>query len=54
MIDALSAYRNSGIDVINDVMRTTVNDELKIHTVNYQEVKEFSEMARFRSKLVNN
>jgi hypothetical protein len=31
VIDALSAYGNNGIDAINDVMRTTVNDEVKIH-----------------------
>jgi hypothetical protein len=42
MIDTLSAYRNNGIEVINDVMGTTVNDEAKIHTVNYQEVKEYN------------
>lgn len=30
-IDALSAYGNSGIDAINDLMRITVNDEVKIH-----------------------
>lgn len=31
VIDALSAYGNNGIDAINDLMRTTVNDEVKIH-----------------------
>ena len=30
-IDALSAYGNNGIDAINDLMRITVNDEVKIH-----------------------
>jgi hypothetical protein len=31
VIDALSAYGNNGIDAINDMMRITVNDEVKIH-----------------------
>jgi hypothetical protein len=30
-IDALSTYGNNGIDAINDLMRITVNDEIKIH-----------------------
>ncbi|MGH9911154.1 MAG: hypothetical protein ACRD5E_10460 [Nitrososphaeraceae archaeon] len=30
-IDALAAYGNNGIDAINDLMRITVNDEVKIH-----------------------
>jgi hypothetical protein len=31
-IDELSAYgNNNGIDAINDMMRITVNDEVKIH-----------------------
>jgi hypothetical protein len=30
-IDALSAYGNNGIDAINDLMRITVNDEVKMH-----------------------
>jgi hypothetical protein len=30
-IDALAAYGNNGIDAINDLMRVTVNDEVKIH-----------------------
>jgi hypothetical protein len=30
-IDALSAYGNNGVDAINDMMRITVNDEVKIH-----------------------
>jgi hypothetical protein len=30
-IDALSAYGNNGIDAINDLMRITVNDEVKVH-----------------------
>lgn len=30
-IDALSAYGNNGIEAINDLMRITVNDEVKIH-----------------------
>ncbi len=32
-IDALAAYGNSGIDAINDMMRITVNDEVKIHSL---------------------
>jgi hypothetical protein len=31
VIDALTAYGNNGIDAINDLMRVTVNDEVKIH-----------------------
>ncbi|MGH9925952.1 MAG: hypothetical protein ACRD5J_15085 [Nitrososphaeraceae archaeon] len=31
VIDALSAYGNNGIDAINELMRVTVNDEVKIH-----------------------
>jgi hypothetical protein len=31
VIDALSAYGNNGIDAINDLMRITVNDEVKMH-----------------------
>ena len=30
-IDALAAYGNNGIDANNDLMRITVNDEVKIH-----------------------
>ena len=30
-IDALSTYGNNGIDAINDLMRITVNDEVKVH-----------------------
>lgn len=30
VIDALSAYGNNGIDAINELMRVTVNDEVKI------------------------
>jgi hypothetical protein len=30
-IDALSSYGNNGIDAINDLMRITVNDEVKMH-----------------------
>jgi hypothetical protein len=30
-IDALSAYGNNGIDAINDLMRITVNDEVKMY-----------------------
>jgi hypothetical protein len=30
-IDALFEYGNNGIDAINDLMRITVNDEIKIH-----------------------
>lgn len=29
-IDALSTYGNTGIDAINDLMRITVNDEVKV------------------------
>lgn len=32
-IDALSAYGNNGIDAINDLMRITVNDEVKVDTI---------------------
>jgi hypothetical protein len=33
VIDALSAYGNNGIDAINEIMRTTLNDEVKIHSL---------------------
>jgi hypothetical protein len=43
-IDALSAYGNNGIDAINDLMRITVNDEVKIHGL--ETIKKIKESLR--------
>jgi hypothetical protein len=31
MLDTLSAYKNNGIDAINDLISTTIDDEVKSH-----------------------
>ena len=43
-IDALSAYGNNGIDAINDLMRITVNDEVKIH--GFETIKKIKESMK--------
>ena len=34
MLDTISAYKNNGIDAINDLISTTIDDEVKSHGLN--------------------
>jgi hypothetical protein len=43
-IDALSVYGNNGINAINDMMRITVNDEVKIHGL--ESIKKIKESTK--------
>jgi hypothetical protein len=43
MLDTLSAYKNNGIDAINDLISTTIDDEVKSHGLNLiKKIKENS------------
>lgn len=43
MLDTLSAYKNNGIDAINDLINTTIDDEVKSHGLNLiKKIKENS------------
>jgi hypothetical protein len=34
MLDTISAYKNNGIDAINDLISTTIDGEVKSHGLN--------------------
>jgi hypothetical protein len=34
MLDTISAYKNNGIDAINELISSTIDDELKSHGLN--------------------
>ena len=43
MLDTISAYKNNGIDAINDLINTTIDDEVKSHGLNLiKKIKENS------------
>jgi hypothetical protein len=43
MLDTISAYKNNGIDAINDLISTTIDDEVKSHGLNLiKKIKENS------------
>ncbi len=43
MLDTISTYQNNGIDAINELISSTIDDELKSHGLNYmQKIKQNS------------
>jgi len=43
MLDTISAYENNGIDAINELISSTIDDELKSHGLNLiQKIKQNS------------